>query len=62
MWQRKNPQAADKYVTEDFVITTGGKDTHSRQAFKKWVADFQSKVSDMKLEILERRYSDEAYG
>jgi hypothetical protein len=53
VWQRKNPEAVDKYVTEDFVITTGGKDIHSRKAFKKWVVDFQSKISDMKLEVIE---------
>ena len=51
--QQKNPEAVDKYVTEDFVITTGGREIHSREAFKKWVADFQSKISDMKLEVLE---------
>jgi hypothetical protein len=53
VWQRQNPEAVDKYVSDDFVITTGGKDIRSRAAFKKWVADFQSKISDMKLEILE---------
>ena len=53
VWQRQNPEAVDKYVTEDFVITTGGKDIHSRKAFKKWATDFQSRISDMDLEVLE---------
>jgi hypothetical protein len=53
VWQRQNPEAVDKYVTEDFVITTGGKDIRAREAFKKWLTDFQSKISDMNFEVLE---------
>jgi hypothetical protein len=54
VWQKpQNPDAIDRLCSEDFVITTGGKDINSRAAFKKWVIDFQSKVSDFDLEILE---------
>ncbi|HET6389092.1 ester cyclase [Hyphomicrobium sp.] len=53
VWQNKNPAAVDNYVIDDFIITSGGKDIRSREAFKKWIADFQSKISDMKVEIIE---------
>lgn len=53
VWQNKNPAAVDKYVVDDFIITSGGNDIRSREAFKKWIADFQSKISDMKVEIIE---------
>jgi len=53
VWQRRNPEAVDDYDTEDFVITTGGKDIVSRPAFKRWVADFQSKITDLNFEIVE---------
>ncbi|MGH6792652.1 MAG: ester cyclase [Methyloceanibacter sp.] len=53
VWAAKNPDAVDKYVTEDFVITSGGKDIRTRAAFKTWLADFQSKISDMDFKVLE---------
>jgi predicted ester cyclase len=53
VWGQGNPDAIDRYVAEDFVITTGGKEIRSRDAFKKWVVNFQSKISDMNFEVLE---------
>ncbi len=53
VWQARNPAAVDNYVVEDFVITTGGKDIKSRESFKAWIADFQSRVKDLSLEVLE---------
>ena len=53
VWGQGNPDAIDRYVAEDFVITTGGKDIRSRDAFKKWVVEFQSKISDMNFKVLE---------
>lgn len=53
VWQARNPSAVDNYVTDDFVITTGGKDIKSRASFKTWVADFQARGDDLKLEVIE---------
>jgi hypothetical protein len=54
VWQRpQNPDAIDNMVAEDFVITSGGNDIVSREAFKAWVIDFHSKVLDMDFEIIE---------
>jgi hypothetical protein len=50
---RRNPHAIDALVAEDFVITSGGKDIVSREAFKRWVIDFQSKIHDMDFETIE---------
>ncbi len=49
----QNPDAIDKLVTEDFIITSGGNDIVSRDAFKAWVIEFQSKVLDMDFEAIE---------
>lgn len=51
--QPQNPGAIDDLVAADFVITSGGHDIVSREAFKAWVIDFQSKILDMKFESLE---------
>ena len=40
----------DSAVTEDFVITSAGKDIVSRAAFKDWVAGFQQQIADLRLE------------
>ncbi len=53
VWELGNPEAVDKYVADDFVITTGGKDISSKAEFKKWVAEFQSKISDMNFKVIE---------
>jgi ketosteroid isomerase-like protein len=42
-------QTFDELVAEDFVITTDGKDVKGREAFKKWLQGFQTKVKDLKV-------------
>ena len=55
----QNPDAIDTRVTEDFVITSGGNDMVSREAFKRWVVEFQSKIQDMDFEIIESFQNDD---
>ena len=43
----------DELMTEDFIITSAGKDTVGRDEFKKWVADFQKKAKGLRLENLD---------
>ncbi|SNS69562.1 SnoaL-like polyketide cyclase [Ekhidna lutea] len=38
--------AIDELMTEDYVITTGGKIIKGRENFKAWVADFQTKLTN----------------
>jgi steroid delta-isomerase-like uncharacterized protein len=59
VWAAKNPDAVDTYVTEDFVITSGGKDIRTRAAFKAWLTDFQSKITDMDFKVLETFQNEE---
>jgi predicted ester cyclase len=53
VWAARNPSAVDRFVTEDFVITSAGVDVAGRENFKAWVADFQSKIADLKMETIE---------
>ena len=46
VWAACNPSAVDRFVTEDFVITSAGVDVAGRENFKTWVAGFQSKIAD----------------
>lgn len=43
-------ETIDEIVAPDFAITTDGKSITGRDAFKKWVQEFQSKMSDLKVE------------
>ncbi|MFC5050748.1 redoxin domain-containing protein [Rubritalea spongiae] len=40
----------DQLMTEDFVITSAGKDISGRDAFKEWVSKFQEKAKGIRLE------------
>lgn len=54
VWQARNPEAVDNYVTEDFVITNGGVDhIEGRENFKAWVRGFLGKVEDLQFEVVE---------
>jgi SnoaL-like polyketide cyclase len=54
VWQQpQNPDAIDKFVDEDFIITSGGTEIRSRGAFKAWVKNFQSLVQDFEFHSVE---------
>lgn len=45
--------AIDELMTEDYVITSGGKVIKGREAFKAWVKEFQSRLLEARTENLE---------
>lgn len=53
VWQQRNPDAIDRLVSEDFVITSGGHEIRSRAAFKDWVRQFLARVSDFEFHVVE---------
>ncbi|MBM0107844.1 ester cyclase [Steroidobacter sp. S1-65] len=54
VWMRpQNPDAIDRLVAEDFVITSAGQQIHGRAAFKQWVIEFQSKLLELEFEVIE---------
>ncbi|MGH0224869.1 ester cyclase [Sinorhizobium meliloti] len=54
VWQQpQDPDAIDRLVHEDFVITSGGRDIAGREPFKAWVRDFLAKVHDFQFHIIE---------
>src|SRR6187431_1124840 len=52
VWAARNPDAIDRYVVDDFAITSGGVDIHTRDSFKQWVREFQSKILDLTFETI----------
>jgi hypothetical protein len=53
VWQDRNPEAVEELVAEDFTITSGGIDVHTRVEFKKWVAGFLGSINDFQFHIVE---------
>lgn len=43
----------DRLCTEDFILTTSGRDVVGRAAFKEWVKSFSSKIRDLRLKSLD---------
>ena len=54
VWQApQDPDAVDRLVTDDFVLTSAGVDIVSRAAFKQWVIDFLARVDGPEFEVVE---------
>ena len=53
VWVARDPEAVDRYVVDDFVITSAGEEIRSRDAFKQWIRDFQTRVAGLEFEIIE---------
>lgn len=53
VWQTPNNiDAANKFIAEDFVLTTGGGVITGRESFKQWLRDFQAQISGLQFEIV----------
>lgn len=53
VWNAHDASAVDRFVSEDFVIVTGGRTITGRENFKAWVNDFLNALTDLHLEVLE---------
>jgi len=53
VWKDRNPDAIDRFVVDDFVITTGGVDVVTRERFKEWAWQFLEKITDLEFEVVE---------
>jgi predicted SnoaL-like aldol condensation-catalyzing enzyme len=53
VWNAHDPEAAERFVVDDFVIVTGGQTISGRENFKRWIAEFLAKLTDLHLEVIE---------
>jgi steroid delta-isomerase-like uncharacterized protein len=53
VWNAHAPEAVERFVTEDFVITSGGVDTVGRAEFKKWIAALLDRVEGLRVQVTE---------
>jgi ketosteroid isomerase-like protein len=53
VWKARDPEAIDRFVVDDFILTTGGVDVVSRAELKEWAAQFMGKITDLEFEVVE---------
>ena len=53
VWQARNPEAVDRFVVDDFVITTDSVDIVSKAKFKAWVQGFLTRIDNFEFEVIE---------
>ncbi|HLK86669.1 MAG TPA: ester cyclase [Candidatus Binataceae bacterium] len=53
VWKAQNPKAIDRFMVDDFVLTTGGVDVVSKEKFKQWASAFMARINDFQFEVLE---------
>jgi hypothetical protein len=53
VWISRNPEAVQRFVVEDFVITAGGVDIVGKERFAAWVEQFLAKITDFHFEVTE---------
>jgi len=53
VWNAHDPAAAGRFVTEDFVLVTGGDTISGRDDFEAWIEGFLAKLTDLHLAVLE---------
>jgi ketosteroid isomerase-like protein len=53
VWNAHNPAAVDRFVTDDFVLVTGGDTVSGRENFKTWIEGFLAKLIDLRLQVIE---------
>lgn len=53
VWKARNPEAVNRFVVDDFVITTGGVDIEGKEKFIAWVRQFLAKIADFEFEVIE---------
>ena len=54
VWQApQDVDAIDRFVVDNFVLTTGGVDMVTKGRFKAWVKQFLEKVADLEFEVVE---------
>jgi hypothetical protein len=53
VWKARNPDAIADFVTDDFVLVTGGKEIKTKDKFIAWARGFLEQISNFQFEVIE---------
>jgi steroid delta-isomerase-like uncharacterized protein len=53
VWNANDPDAVDRFVVDDVVVVSGGREISGREDFKNWIRGFLEKVNDLHVDAIE---------
>jgi len=59
VWNAHDPEAVDRFVVDDVLVVSGGKEISGKEDLKNWIRGFLDKVNDLHLDALETFRSED---
>ena len=59
VWNAHNPEAVDRFVVDDVLVVSGGREISGKEEFKNWIKEFLEKINDLQLDRLETFQSED---
>ena len=59
VWNAHQPDAVDRFVTDDVVIEAGGQEISGKDNVKNWVKEFLDHVNDLHVDAIETFQNDD---
>ena len=53
VWNAHNPDAVDRFMSDDMVLEAGGQNIAGKDGVKEWVKQFVDHVDDLHVDIIE---------
>jgi len=53
VWNAHDPDAVDRFVTDDVVAVVGGQEISGKHNFKNWIRNLIEEVNDLELDAIE---------
>ena len=59
VWNEHDPEAVDRFVVDDVLVVSGGKEISGKEDLKNWIRGFLEKINDLHLDALETFQSED---
>jgi ketosteroid isomerase-like protein len=59
VWNAHDPDAVDRFVVDDVLGVSGGKEISGKENLKNWIREFLDTVNDLHLDALETFQSED---
>ena len=59
VWNAHDPEAVDRFVVDDVLVVSGGKEISGKENLKNWIAEFLDKINDLHVDALETFQSED---
>ena len=59
VWNAHEPDAVDRFVTDDIIVEAGGQEISGKANVKNWVKEFVDHIDDLHVETIEAFQNDD---